>query len=86
MVVVFPTPLTPITSSTIGLESCIGSVRMMSMSISLSASRATAGSPIFSALHLSRSLPTASSVVLTPMSAMIRMSLRSSKNSSSSAL
>ena len=76
--VVLPTPLTPMMSSTIGLVSCMGSARRMSVRISFSASRAFAGSPIFSEVHFSRSRPTASSVVAMPTSAMMRMSVRSS--------
>ena len=58
---------------------------MMSMRISLSSSRALAGVMPSSASHFWRSLPTASSAVFTPTSAMMRMSVISSKKSSSSA-
>ena len=86
MVVVLPTPLTPMTSRTMGLSRRIGSVRIMSASMSLSASRAASAEPIFSALHFSRRRLTANSVVFMPTSAMMSTSLRSSKNSSSSFL
>ena len=86
MLVVLPTPLTPMMSSTMGLLSSIGSAQRMSFRISLSAVRAASGSPIFSSLHFSRRRFTASSVVFMPTSAMMRMSERSSKKSSSSAL
>ena len=78
MEVVLPTPFTPMMSSTMGLSSFIGSAWRMSVRISFRASRALAGSPIFSLLHFSFSRPTASSVVFMPTSAMMRMSERSS--------
>ena len=78
MVVVLPTPLTPMMSSTMGEASLSGGALILSIRIFLSSSRALAGLPIFSARHFSFNWPTTSSDSFMPTSAMMRMSVSSS--------
>ena len=78
MDVVLPTPFTPMMKMTDGLSSTMGLSRMRAARISLKISFAFAASVIFSAVTRSRSSSTASVAVVTPTSAITRMSDSSS--------